>query len=141
MLIPLSYLPFSIHFTSRKVFLQSHIPQNSQDYSLWYLCVFTCIQRLISHFLPQLEVSNLKEHEKKSIPQNRTRAWLAVFGLFGHCTAALCSGSFPAEDPTDILARVEEVLPSQPTKCGQFCVIAVLMEALSPLPCTHLFSM
>lgn len=94
------------------------------------MCIYMYSKTNFS-FLPQLEVSNLKEHEKKSIPQNRTRAWLAVFGLFGHCTAALCSGSFPAEDPTDILARVE-VLLRLTLSVGRFCVTAVLMEALSP---------
>lgn len=95
------------------------------------MCIYMYSKTNFS-LLPQLEVPNLTEHEKKSIPQNRTRAWLAVFSLFGHCIAALCSGSFPAEAPTDVLATVEEVLLSQPTTSGgQFCVTAVLMEALS----------
>lgn len=93
------------------------------------MCIYMYSKTNFS-FLPQLEVSNLTEHEKKSIPQNRTRAWLAVFRLSGHCSAALCSGSFPAEAPTDVLARVE-VLSQPTTSGGQFCVTAVLMEALT----------
>lgn len=121
MLIPLSYLPFSVYLTSRKFFIWFHIPQNSQDHNLWYLCVFACNSKTNFSFSPQLEASNLK-NEKSVLPKYAELGRGLLFSsLFGHCTAALMLGSFPAEGPAEVvLSRMKEVLPSQQTtyKCG-----------------------